>query len=779
MTLLQKEDITFELAESILDKIHLSMTKQNPLWQEWAMDEEGEPWMEAQLNELSRKALLAVFKSSNKEISKEGCVSLSKEFKTLGAEFLSEFLKAKALFWEEEGEEEELKIQTEKSVCIGFVSNVLKSNPSPAQLKAGNYKKNHVRIQGFDIAIENKKGTYRSGEDRDGKKWKIKIRNDYGYLKRTSGADGDHVDVFLGPDTESEIVFVINQKNKDHSFDEHKVMFGFHDQKAAKQAYLSNYEKGWKGFGSIISLTIDQFKEWLKTGSTKKELKNPKIEFLKSKLSLLKKQNSEQSDFLEDTPLFEVRKTAIFNNKIQDPNQRLSKEQNPYEILNSSLTLIKDSIPRLEKILKAQIGVGRPPAPLNSPSVWSDGKTRIKTEKGWRLRPSGRERKERKPETEKNEKKEETPKTGNPVPTKLPFNKLRVIKQYTAKENYDRDQIDSLKALIKQNGYDPQYPMAVDLKENQWTVVAGHHRYEAIKELVEEGKLPNSFEIHVVPKSFQSTNERLVAQVSENHRRSVNPTDESNAYFEMVENGWDSKTIAEKLGKKVGEIEKRLALKNLSPDLFALISKKDKSLPLGVAEVIGMFGKDKNEKPNHTIQIRAFKWYVENKAKYPGKGPAVVQNYIKELQSGEFDNFDFDSVATNIQKEALRSVGSMEKAATNRKMLDTMLDGIQKTYNRILGDNVNALSQEFSKELAASIAIAADKGVGSASVIGRLGAIIQDLNIIKDSIQSKLKEIEDDSSIGMLFSKSYMFEMEEAITKLNELKQEYSNPIAT
>lgn len=770
MSILQKEEITSELAETILDKIHLAMTKQNPLWQEWAMDEETEPWMEAQLNELSRKALLSVFRSSDKEISKDGCLALSKEFKKLGAGFLSEFLKGKAEF----GEDEE-DATKEKSVSFGSISNVLKSNPTPAQIKAGNYKKNHIRIQGLDIAIENKKGTYRTGEDKDGKRWKTKIRNDYGYIKRTAGADGDHVDVFLGPDTESEIVFVINQKNKDNSFDEHKVMIGFHDLKAAKQAYISNYEKGWKGLGSVVSLTVEQFKEWLKSGFTKKELRNPKIEFLKSKLSQMSQKSLVQAT-LEENTLLEISKSSLSTDNFQKSIQREFKDKSHKEILKGSLDVVKESVPRLEKILKALIG--RPPSPMNHPSVWRDGKTHVKTEKGWRVLPKGREKKEEEPVKKKREKKVQETKKGNPVPTKLPFNKLRVIKQYTAKENYDRDQINSLKELIKQNGYDPQYPMAVDLKDNEWTVVAGHHRYEAIKELVEEGKLPDSFEIHVVPKSFQSANDRLVAQVSENHRRVVNPTDESSAYAEMIENGWDSKKIAEKLGKKVGEIEKRLALKNLSPDLFKLVSKKDRSLPLGVAEVIGMFAKDKNEKPNHTIQIRAFKWYVENKTKYPGKGPAVVQNYIKELQSGEFDNFDFDTVATNVQKEALRSVGSMEKAATNRKMLDTMLDGIQKTYNRILGDNVSALSQDFSKELAASIAVAADKGIGSASVIGRLGAIIQDLNIIKDSIQSKLKEIEDDSSTGMLFAKSYLFDVEEAILKLNELKEEFKPPIA-
>ncbi|MCG6195644.1 ParB N-terminal domain-containing protein [Leptospira sp. FAT2] len=775
MSLLTKEEITSDLAETILDKVHLGMTKQNPLWQEWAMEEDSEPWKEGQLNELSRKSFLTVLRSSDKKISKDGCLALAREFKKLGADFLSDFLKEKADVTDEEGElNAEKSKQTEKSVCVGSISNVLKSNPTQAQLRAGNYKKNHVRIHGLDIAIENKKGSYRSGEDKDGKAWKTKIRNDYGYIRRTTGADGDHVDVFLGPDNESELVFVINQKNKDQSFDEYKVMIGFHDQKAAKTAYLSNYEKGWKGFGSIVPLTISQFKEWLRVGKTKKELKNPKIEFLKSRLALISNNDSLENNIhreKEETrlPIQKAYLTLFDSKRIENQTSK--------EILKNSLSVLKDCLPRLERILKAQIG--RNADPINTTSVWSDGLTHIKKEEGWRVLPKGRQKREFVPQNtpRKKEAKEETPKKGDSVPTTLPFNKLRVIKQYTDKENYDRNQIDSLKALIFQNGYDPGFPMAVDLKDDQWTVVAGHHRYEAIKELIGEGKLPDNFTVHVVPKSFQTSNDRLVAQVSENHRRSVNPTDESKAYAEMQKNGWDTKTIAEKLGKKVGEIDKRLALNNLCPDLFKLISKKDRSLPLGVAEVIGMFGKDSNDKPNQTIQIKAFKWYVENKSKYPGKGPSVVQNYIKELLSGEFDNFSFEQVATSVQKEALRSIGSMEKAATNRKMLNTMLDTLQKTYNRILGDNVSALSPEFSKELAASIAVAEDKGVGSSAMIGRLSTIIQDLSIIKNSIQSKLKEIEDDSSIGLLFDAPNRAESQNDPSKSN--KEDYLYPIAS
>jgi hypothetical protein len=49
-------------------------------------------------------------------------------------------------------------------------------------------------------------------------------------------------------------------------------MFGFQTKKEAKEAYLSNYEKGWKGCGEITPLTVDQFKAWLDAGDQKKPM---------------------------------------------------------------------------------------------------------------------------------------------------------------------------------------------------------------------------------------------------------------------------------------------------------------------------------------------------------------------------------------------------------------------------------------------------------------------------------------------------------------------------
>ncbi len=142
--------------------------------------------------------------------------------------------------------------------------------PTEAQKEAGNYKKGHLTLLGLDIALENPKGSTRSGTDQDGRPWQSTMPHDYGYIKRTQGADGDHVDVFIGDKPESEMVYVVDQVDpKTGKFDEHKVMMGFADEQAARAGYLGNYEEGWQGLGAIKAMPVDAFKRWVKGGDTR------------------------------------------------------------------------------------------------------------------------------------------------------------------------------------------------------------------------------------------------------------------------------------------------------------------------------------------------------------------------------------------------------------------------------------------------------------------------------------------------------------------------------
>ena len=143
------------------------------------------------------------------------------------------------------------------------------TNPSEAQKEAGNYKKGHIKINGFDVTIEQPAGSVRSGKDANGKEWSVTMNNTYGYIRGTKGVDGDHIDVFLGPDMNSDMVYVVDQVNTDGSFDEHKVRIGFSSLEDARSAYLSNYEEGWQGLGNITGVALDEFKKWIDSSTRK------------------------------------------------------------------------------------------------------------------------------------------------------------------------------------------------------------------------------------------------------------------------------------------------------------------------------------------------------------------------------------------------------------------------------------------------------------------------------------------------------------------------------
>ena len=161
-------------------------------------------------------------------------------------------------------------------------ANEANVNPTEAQVAASNYKMGHVRIKGMDITIENPIGSKRYyGKNRE--KYNT-MKNHYGYFSRTKGKDGDHVDVFIGPDIEDfDKVYVIDQKING-VFDESKVMLGFSSKKEAKAAYFSNFDGNWHGFMHITGVSLPTFKKWLYRGRKQRQPFADYVEIQKNKL---------------------------------------------------------------------------------------------------------------------------------------------------------------------------------------------------------------------------------------------------------------------------------------------------------------------------------------------------------------------------------------------------------------------------------------------------------------------------------------------------------------
>lgn len=206
--------------------------------------------------------------------------------------------------------EEELKVDT---------------NPTEAQKEAGNYKKGHIKINGFDVTIEQPSGSVRSGKDASGKEWSQVMNNTYGYIRGTESVDGDHIDVFLGPDMNSDMVYVVDQVNTDGSFDEHKVMMGFPSLEDARSAYFSNYEDGWQGLGNITGVALDEFKKWIDS-STRKTKPFYEYKGIKQEESDISKNND--SDNYSIVPSqYTTKKGKVLDMRLLKFGNELSKEQ--------------------------------------------------------------------------------------------------------------------------------------------------------------------------------------------------------------------------------------------------------------------------------------------------------------------------------------------------------------------------------------------------------------------------------------------------------------------
>jgi hypothetical protein len=185
-------------------------------------------------------------------------------------------------------------VENPKSIVNGQEVN---TNPSEKQKEAENYKTAKVSIDGLNLSIENPAGSTRSGTDNSGRQWSIKMKNDYGRILGSKGYDKDHVDIFIAPGYKgnADTVYVVNQHNKDGSFDEHKSVLGVGSKKEALDLYNSNYEKGWTGGKSVVSMPVVEFKEWVvgdgpAKGELKPQAKKPTVKSVRQEITKLNAQ---------------------------------------------------------------------------------------------------------------------------------------------------------------------------------------------------------------------------------------------------------------------------------------------------------------------------------------------------------------------------------------------------------------------------------------------------------------------------------------------------------
>lgn len=127
----------------------------------------------------------------------------------------------------------------------------------------------HLVHQGIPVAVENRRGSVRSGVDKDGKPWRTVMKHPYGYLEGSRGADGEEVDAYVGPVKDAPNAYVVHQHKVDGTgYDEDKVMLGFSSRESARKGYLAHYNNP-KFLGPMKTVTIQRLKELL---ASKKKL---------------------------------------------------------------------------------------------------------------------------------------------------------------------------------------------------------------------------------------------------------------------------------------------------------------------------------------------------------------------------------------------------------------------------------------------------------------------------------------------------------------------------
>lgn len=114
-------------------------------------------------------------------------------------------------------------------------------------------------FQGLPLNLEIEAGETRAGTGEDGQPWAHTYAVPYGEIDGSMGADGDPVDVYLGPAADAPNVLVVHQRFLEGTFDEDKCMLGFPDEAAAEAAYRA-HGPAW-GWGGCEWLPFEEFVE--------------------------------------------------------------------------------------------------------------------------------------------------------------------------------------------------------------------------------------------------------------------------------------------------------------------------------------------------------------------------------------------------------------------------------------------------------------------------------------------------------------------------------------
>ena len=165
----------------------------------------------------------------------------------------------------EEGEADREKQQPPaKAADLRGILSRIANKFGGAQARDADSPGPEIEVHGLPVVIENWKGECRHGS--------IELPYSYGYLKGYPGADGDSLDVCLGPNLQADWAYIVDQRHLPPAkgFDESKVMLGYESLDAAIRAFNAGHDRACLVFMNVTPMQIQDFKTWLKERDPKK-----------------------------------------------------------------------------------------------------------------------------------------------------------------------------------------------------------------------------------------------------------------------------------------------------------------------------------------------------------------------------------------------------------------------------------------------------------------------------------------------------------------------------
>lgn len=116
-------------------------------------------------------------------------------------------------------------------------------------------------VQGMRINIEHPAGSVRPWRRADGSEGSTVMLAHYGYVRGTTGADSDEIDVYVGPEPQAPYAYVVHQLDPETGqYDEAKCMLGFQSEHEAVAMWRRHYDRPERYYGWCEPVAIDSLR---------------------------------------------------------------------------------------------------------------------------------------------------------------------------------------------------------------------------------------------------------------------------------------------------------------------------------------------------------------------------------------------------------------------------------------------------------------------------------------------------------------------------------------